>query len=119
MKIIFAFLIFQLLLSCDTADHPLLNKAKANSNKANYNKALPDVNFSIDSVKILKDFATWYDYTFHNVRLSQDFIGLNIESLIIDKATFLNQLMTEDVVALKIKPLQGIPVNDEQHLFLI
>lgn len=107
MKLIFTTLIFQLLLSCNSANNPLLTNVQTDTIKANYDKALPDENFSINPTKLLKDFKTWYDYTYYNVRLAQDFIGLNIDSVEIDKTTFLNKLMTEKVVAFKIKRLQG------------
>lgn len=110
MKLIFTIIIFQLFLSCNSADNHLLTNVQTDTSKANYGKALLDKDFSIDPTKILKDFTTWYNYTYYNVRLSQDFIGLNIDSVEIDKTTFLSKLMIENVVAFKIKLLQGKPV---------
>lgn len=66
--------------------------------------------FTTDWKTLTKDFMTWYNYTYYNVRLSQDFIPLDIDSIKIDKTTFLNKLMTGDVVAFKTKILQGEPV---------
>jgi thiol-disulfide isomerase/thioredoxin len=66
--------------------------------------------FTTDWTTLTKDFMTWYNYTYYNIRLSQDFIGLDIDSIEIDKATFLNKLLTGNVVAFKIKILQGEPV---------
>lgn len=63
--------------------------------------------FTTDWKTLTNDFMTWYNYTYNNVRLSQDFIGLDIDSTKIDKATFLNKLLTENVVAFKTKILQG------------
>jgi hypothetical protein len=58
------------------------------------------------------DYMTWYTYTYYNIRLytytyynirlSRDFIGLDADSVIIDKAAFLNQLLTAKVFAFKI-----------------
>jgi thiol-disulfide isomerase/thioredoxin len=53
---------------------------------------------------------TWYNYTYYNVRLSQDFIGLDIDSIKIDKTAFLNKLMLGNAVAFKTKILRGKPV---------
>lgn len=63
--------------------------------------------FTTDRKTLTNDFMTWYNYTYNNVRLSQDFIGLDIDSTKIDKATFLNKLLTENVVAFKTKIWQG------------
>ena len=63
--------------------------------------------FSTDWKTLTKDFMTWYNYTYYNVRLSQDFIALDIDSIKIDKTTFLNKLVTGNVVAFKTKILQG------------
>ena len=68
--------------------------------------SVSDRTFPIDST-LTKDFMTWYNYTYYNIRLSQDFIGLDIDSTKIDKATFLNKLMIENVVAFKTKILRG------------
>lgn len=66
--------------------------------------------FTTDWKTLTKDFMTWYNYTYYNIRLSQDFIALDIDSIKIDKITFLNKLMTGNVVAYKTKILQGEPV---------
>ena len=59
---------------------------------------------------LTKDLMTWYNYTYYHVRLSQDFVDLDIDSIKIDKTTFLNQLITGNVVFFKIRILQGEPV---------
>ncbi len=69
--------------------------------------SVSDQIFTTDWKTLTKDFMTWYNYTYYNVRLSQDFIGLDLDSIKIDKAAFLNKLMTENVVAFKTKILQG------------
>lgn len=79
---------------------PIENKAETVLNK----------DFTTDWNSLTTDFMTWYNYTFANIHLSQDFIGLNIDSVKIDKTTFLNKLMTGNVVAFQIKILQGEPV---------
>lgn len=66
--------------------------------------------FTISEKTLTKNFMTWYNYTYYNIKLSQDFIGLDIDSAKIDKATFLNNLLTENVVAFKTKILKGQPV---------
>ena len=68
--------------------------------------SLLDRSFTFDPT-LTKDFMTWYNYTYYNIRLSQDFIGLDIDSKKIDKATFLNKFLTDNVVAFKTKILRG------------
>ena len=68
--------------------------------------SLLDRSFTFDPT-LTKDFMTWYNYTSYNIRLSQDFIGLDIDSKKIDKATFLNKFLTDNVVAFKTKILRG------------
>lgn len=51
---------------------------------------------------LTRDFKTWYNYTYYNIHLSQDFIGLDTDSAIIGKPAFLNKLLTEKVFAFKI-----------------
>ena len=63
--------------------------------------SLLDRSFTFDPT-LTKDFITYY-----NIRLSQDFIGLDIDSKKIDKATFLNKFLTDNVVAFKTKILRG------------
>ncbi|MBO9595445.1 MAG: TlpA family protein disulfide reductase [Niabella sp.] len=69
-----------------------------------------DENYTIHLEEILKDYDRWYAYTYDQVQLSQDFIGLDADSNRIDKRTFLHRLMTEDVIAFRIRLVQGMPV---------
>ena len=86
------------------------NSTKEKTINSNTPDLVSDQAFTTDWKTLTKDFMTWYKYTYYNVRLSQDFIGLDIDSTTIDKATFLNRLMTEDVVAFKTKIFHGQPV---------
>jgi thiol-disulfide isomerase/thioredoxin len=65
---------------------------------------------SSDLKALTKDFMTWYNYTYHNVRLSQDFVGLDIDSVNISKDAFLNKLIKGNALAFKTKVWQGKPV---------
>lgn len=66
--------------------------------------------FTTDWSSLTKDYMTWYEYTYYNVRLSQNFIGLDIDSNKIEKTIFLNKLLTGDIVAFNTKVLNGQPV---------
>lgn len=57
--------------------------------------------YTTDWRTLTDDYMTWYTYTYNNIRLSQDFIGLGLDSVIIDKPAFLNKLLTDKVFAFK------------------
>ena len=88
------------------------NSAGTKENNANpeTSDSVSDKLFVTNWKTLTKNFTTWYNYSYYNIHLSQDFIGLNIDSTRIDKRAFLNQLMTGNVVAFKIKIVRGEPV---------
>ncbi len=92
----------------ETKKIPTENKDETPNSEIN--DSISNKVFTTDWKTLTKDFMTWYNYTSYNVHLSQAFIGLDIDSVKIDKITFLNKLMTGNVVAFKIKILQGEPV---------
>lgn len=63
--------------------------------------------FTTDREAVTKDFATWYNYTYSNVVLSEDFIGLDTNLDTISKKTFLDRLVNGNVVALKTEIVNG------------
>ena len=92
-------------LSCNGVEtKKTATKAKAITSVVS--DSLLDRSFTFDPT-LTKDFMTWYNYTYYNIRLSQDFIGLDIDSKKIDKATFLNKFLTDNVVAFKTTILRG------------
>lgn len=56
---------------------------------------------------ITDDYMKWYSYTYNNIRLSQDFIGLDTDAAAIDKPAFITKLMTGTVFAYKTGTRQG------------
>ena len=99
------------LLSCNRVESKKVTTVKKDESIHSEIKG-PLLNkvFTIDRAAITRDYTTWYNYTYYNVRLSQDFIGLDVDSLKIDKLNFLNKLLAGNVVAFKIKILEGEPV---------
>jgi thiol-disulfide isomerase/thioredoxin len=74
-------------------------------------KVLPvDTVYQIDRSALTKDFVTWYNYTYYNVPLSADFIGLDTDSTVINKEAFLNKLLKGDVVPFKIRVVRDTQV---------
>lgn len=58
--------------------------------------------FSVNSAALQKDFTTWWTYTCSNVKLSQEFVGLDVDSSVMAKADFLHRLTSGRVVPFKI-----------------
>jgi thiol-disulfide isomerase/thioredoxin len=100
MRFIYITSFFLLFLSCTNTGDRKINKGRDTLNES----------YDIDPGTILKDYNTWYTYTYYKVPLSQDFIGLDIDSSGIDKNTFLSNLMSGNTVPLKIRLFEGIPV---------
>jgi thiol-disulfide isomerase/thioredoxin len=63
--------------------------------------------FTTDWKTLTKDFQTWYNYSYYNIKLSEEFIPIDVNSSKIEKETFLNKLITENVIAFKTKIQQG------------
>lgn len=108
MKLICLTIMLEILLSCSNDNN--IHSSNTQNDPSTGNEALLNEKFNIIPGIILKDYTTWYNYTYNNVRLSQDFVGLDTDSTKIDKTIFLNKLMTDKVVAFKIRLLQGCPV---------
>lgn len=58
---------------------------------------------------ILKDYRTWYCYTYYNINLSKDFIGLDKDSNAKEKDAFLKLLVTGNYVPVKIYEKENLP----------
>lgn len=101
----------QFTLSCNSVDSSNRSKELPNdTGKSNNTRSPSEKNFSINEEDILKDFKTWYDYTYYNIHLAQDFIGLDTDSGEISKAEFLTKLTTGNFVPFKILLRSNVPV---------
>ena len=67
-----------------------------------YSQSSNTDNPNIDVNHVQKDFTTWWDYTKSNIKLSTEFIPLDVSSNIISKESFLKQLSTGEYIPLKI-----------------
>lgn len=76
---------------------------------------------SVDRNGITKSFNDWYKYSYYQVKLSEDFIALDIDSLRIGKEAFMEQLISKDVIAFKIGSIKErsvyklIPLNTTEE----
>ncbi len=103
MKQTFTAIILGVLISttsCNNVDRGKLQKETKNQTN--------EIN-TTNAADILKDFKTWYNYTYYNIHLSQDFIGLDTNSSTINKTQFLERLATGKFVCLKINSENSLP----------
>ncbi|MEO6069086.1 MAG: TlpA disulfide reductase family protein [Chitinophagaceae bacterium] len=108
MKLIILLIMSGLLFSCN---HESIDQSSGFINeKGNAAEFSLNAEYNLVPDSILKNFNSWYRYAYFNVPLSQDFIGLDVDSNKIDKTTFLQKLMTGVVVAFKTKVILGQPV---------
>lgn len=91
MRILITICVLSFLLSC--------------SNAQTASKAI-----TVNPAELIKDFTAWYNYTYYNVKLSEDFIGLDVDSTSINKTTFLNKLLAGDVLAFRTSIMKDRPV---------
>jgi peroxiredoxin len=111
MNRIFQILSLCVLFSCKNIENKNIaveDNSKTDDSQVN-DKHLNEV-FHTDPKALTQDFMTWYYYTNDNIRLSRDFIGLDPESVTIDKLTFLKKIMSDNQIPFKIKIQQGQPV---------
>lgn len=107
---ILSFLLAPLLFSCDSAgDRSPAHNAQEQLRLANQATSQQQPVVPVDASALAKDFTSWYNYTYTNIRLAQDFIGLNVDDAIIPKADFLKQLEAGKVIPVKTESRQGIP----------
>ena len=108
------------MASCQEADRTQLNATKesktepdqaaATTNAAVVKKSTPAiVKYSTDSKILMRSYKTWYQYHYFTIKLAQDFIGLDVDSIILDKEKFLNRLATGNFIAVKILEKNNIP----------
>ncbi|NTS40363.1 TlpA family protein disulfide reductase [Flavisolibacter sp. BT320] len=102
---------FLLLFSCNPTGNVEPKNGAPTLTQETQEAAYPsEKHFTVDPEAILKDFMTWYSYTYYTIHLAQDFIGLDADSATLSKAEFLTRLQTGNVVPFKIKEQNNTPV---------
>jgi thiol-disulfide isomerase/thioredoxin len=110
-SIVFVSALLPLLFSChaSTGDGSS-NKEQKPSGKQDHYSFFQEKNIVVDSNAILEDYKKWYSYTYNNVHLAQDFIGLDTDSSSLSKAAFLSRLTSGNFVPFKIRMQDDIAV---------
>ena len=92
--------------SCNNVESKKNSTVKKTVNFSKHD-SIPDKFFNADWNALTKDYMKWHTYTYYNVLLSEDFIGLDTEHKEMNKKAFLNELVNENVVAFKTKVMKG------------
>jgi thiol-disulfide isomerase/thioredoxin len=66
--------------------------------------------YNVNPAEITKDWKAWYNYTYYQIRLAQDFIGYDVDSSVMQKADFLKKLSGGKCIALKVGKEKERPV---------
>lgn len=93
------------LFSCDGSEK---EKAKKEQSATAFPGTESNRQFTVNSAALQRDFTTWWNYTYHNIKLSQDFVGLAVDSTVIKKADFLYRLTSGRVVPFKVLVRDGM-----------
>jgi thiol-disulfide isomerase/thioredoxin len=112
MKIIIKTLILGTLIftsSCNNSSKQTPKKAKLELQSKNDDVKSEEISYDAEPENILKDFMTWYNYDYYNIRLAQDFIALDTNSAVLNKTQFLNKLLTGKFLAIKTALKDSIP----------
>lgn len=112
MKTIIKSLILGTLIftsACNNSSKQTQKKAKLELKSKNDVTKPEDISYDTKPEDILKDFMTWYDYDYYNIRLAQDFIALDTNSTVLNKTQFLNKLLTGKFFAIKTAIKDSIP----------
>jgi len=64
--------------------------------------------FNTDPASVVKDFNTWWNYHYRNINLTEEFIGLDADSIEIKKERFLTELSTGKYVPIRLALTEGV-----------
>jgi peroxiredoxin len=109
MKILHTILLLATFLQCACSNNDAKKSTTEDTSRKEAGNENPASNqiFTTDWKTLTKDFQTWYNYSYYNLNYSDDFIPLDVDSAQIEKEAFLQRLLTENVVAFKVKVQQG------------
>lgn len=111
--LIIVFLWFsQIVSSCrnqtiNSTKDAIQNPNKTNEVKVDMTKS--EGGFYTKEKDILKTYNSWLTYTYNNINLSQDFIGLNLDSDTVNKNNFLQLLSSGKYLPVKIGEKENLP----------
>jgi len=104
-------ILLNFLFSCRGKDNRSnFTENKGKTKDANNYRNSSNQFYKVDTSEIIKDWSTWYTYTYYNIRLAQSFIGLDVDSSRVDKSIFLHKLLTGNFISLKITDEENNPV---------
>ena len=103
--VILFLILIQAFLSCKNEKS---EKSAENPNMTPRLISNSDSTFNTQPVAILKDFKSWWTYHYNNINLSEDFVALDTNLIVIKKEEFLDRLVTGKYVPLKMMVKKNI-----------
>jgi peroxiredoxin len=104
------FVLFGVLFSCKNAKDgkmPLTSKPELSDRSEK--KEANDV-YHVNAGELSKNFRLWYDYTYQNIKLEQDFVAIDTNSATITNELFLHRLTSGLFIAIKTGIQNNVPV---------
>jgi thiol-disulfide isomerase/thioredoxin len=68
-----------------------------------------DTDFATDVAALQRSYPDWYRYTYYNIHLAQDFVGLDADSSVVEKPEFLAKLTDGNYIPIKVASRNGTP----------
>lgn len=99
-----------ILFSCNRTDSQQHSETDSKTGQGIAAQAASAVTktYSVNPAELTKDFTTWYNYTYYTIKLSQDFVGHDVDTAVIPKPDFLKRLATGRFIAYKTMIVHGV-----------
>lgn len=86
------------------------NQKENDKNKITVDQQASANDFKVNVEDLLKNSWTWYSYHYHNIHIAQNFIGLDEDSIEINKSKFLTLLTKGNFIPIKTSIKDDVPV---------
>lgn len=106
---LFTFFAMLQIIACKDVNTTTNSQTKE-VDKSKITKQVSENVFEVNAENLLKNSRAWYNYHYNNIHLAQDFIGLDNDSIEINKPEFLKQLTKGNFIPLKTSIKNDVPV---------
>jgi thiol-disulfide isomerase/thioredoxin len=104
------FVLFGVLFSCKNAeDGKMPLTSKPDLPDTSEKKTVNDV-YHVNAGELSKNFRSWHSYTYQNIKLEQNFVATDTNSVTITKELFLHRLTSGQFIAIKTGSQNNVPV---------
>jgi len=95
------FLNVLLLLLFSACNTQTAEKNTLTSGNLKTQQVIRDTIFNVDPESVLKDFNSWWSYSYTKINLAEDFVGYNVNAEVIEKSEFLKLLQSGKYIPIK------------------